>query len=181
MTKSTSPFDRFLDLAVDAVDIVTDLAGGLLDEKPGAKPDRPDLAKIIVDGLRAQGAVTVLDTIFGKPAASADPGSTWAAATDSPHATPDQDPTADRTTSSTHTSTRATAGHSPGVHIGPDATGSMKVTALPTTCANLECPNQSEHGHFVLVEIEEKVVSNGTRGIRLWMCSPCASGMTRAS
>lgn len=189
MTKPTGPFGPILDIALDAI---ADLAGGLVDE-PGKKTGKQDPLARFVTGLATgkggglDSVTTLLDHFApqppttptaDEPETSTSPASTWSSATDDVRS-PDASPTVratDRTQPGTYRSTRAPQ-HSPGVHVGPDATGGLKVVSLPNRCANVDCPNKDHEGHFVMVETEVKVVSNGIRGIRLWMCHPCATGL----
>jgi hypothetical protein len=181
--KPASPFQPILDIALDAIG---DLASGLADE-PGKKSAKADpLARLVTGFASSQGGgfTGLFDQFVPKPPNShsepATPASTWSSATDdvrSPDASPVARP-ADRTQPGTYRSTRAPRpAHSSGVHVGPDATGGLKVVSLPNRCANVDCPNKDHEGHFVMVETEAKVVSNGVRAIRLWMCHPCATGL----
>lgn len=193
--KPASPFQPILDIAIDAIG---DLASGLVDEvgkTTAKKPGKQDpLVRLVTGFATSQGGgfTGLFDQFVPKPPTShsepapAPPSATssWSSATDDVR-TPTTPTTAAPTPPpgtpmqpDTYPSTRAPRPtHSPGVHVGPDGTGVLKVVPLPNRCANVDCPNKDHEGHFVMVETEGKVVSNGIRGIRLWMCHPCATGL----
>ncbi|MGL5824626.1 MAG: hypothetical protein ACRCYU_07295 [Nocardioides sp.] len=47
---------------------------------------------------------------------------------------------------------------------------------LPARCANVSCPNESDHRSFALVEAAAEQVFNA-RPLRLWMCAVCATAL----
>jgi hypothetical protein len=53
---------------------------------------------------------------------------------------------------------------------------SVGLLDLPASCANVGCPNESDHRSFALVEATAGQVFNA-RPLRLWMCAVCATAL----
>lgn len=54
----------------------------------------------------------------------------------------------------------------------------MRATPLPDRCANTACRNKPGEGKYVIVESDGNVVG-GHRPLRLMMCAPCATALSR--